>query len=190
VVNPAVLPQDSPSSRACPSSMGGMNGSWTGSYDPKADRIYAPTIESCQTNVKGLAVYMKGIPYLGGMPNLVDANAGKAYGVLAAIDVRTGQVKWRYRDPRPMMAGVVTTAGGVLFTANTEGEALAIDQATGAKLWSFRMGGAGRGQPIVYQIDGKAYVAIPSGGWVTLDAIGGGSKIPEGGHLFVFSLDK
>jgi alcohol dehydrogenase (cytochrome c) len=189
-VNPAVMPQEGESSRACPSSMGGFNGSWTGAYDPKTSLIYAPTIESCQTNVKGLALYMKGIPYLGGMPNLVDAIAGKSYGVLAAIDVRSGHVKWRYHDPKPLMAGVVSTAGGVLFTSNAFGEALAIDQATGAKLWSFRMGGAGRGQPIAYELDGKPYVAIPSGGWATLEAYGGGSNLPEGGHLFVFSLDK
>jgi alcohol dehydrogenase (cytochrome c) len=88
-----------------------------------------------------------------------------------------------------MMAGVVSTAGGVLFTSNTRGDALAIDQATGDKLWSFRMGGAGRGQPIVYELDGKAYVAIPSGGFATLEALGGNSNLPEGGHLFVFSLD-
>ncbi len=63
---------------------------------------------------------MKGIPYYGGMPTLVDANAGKAYGTLAAIDVATGQVKWRHHDHKPMMAGVVTTAGGVLFTSNMD----------------------------------------------------------------------
>jgi alcohol dehydrogenase (cytochrome c) len=128
---------------------------------------------------------------MGGMPTPMDANAGKSYGLLTAIDVKTGQVKWRYRDPRPMMSGVVSTAGGVLFTSDMEGEALAIDQATGQKLWSFRMGGSGRGQPIVYEVDGKAYVAVPSGGWTSLDTLAGaGSMLPEGGHLFVFSLDK
>ena len=90
-----------------------------------------------------------------------------------------------------MMSGVVTTAGGVLFTANMRGEALAFDQATGDKLWSFRVGGAARGQPIVYQIDGKPYVAIPTGGWSGLDGFAGaGSILPEGGNLIVFSLDK
>ena len=53
------------------------------------------------------------------------------------------------------------------------------------------MGGATRGQPIVYQIDGKTYVAIPSGGWSTLDGFAGAaSNLPEGGQLFVFALDK
>ena len=190
IVDPAAMPQDNPSARVCPSNLGGMNGSWTGAYDPATGLVYAPSIEACQQYAKGIAVYVKGIPFMGGAPNTVDANAGKAYGLVSAIDVKTGKVKWRYRDPRPMMAGVVTTAGGVLFTSNQEGQALALDQATGKRLWSFRMGGGGRGQPIVYELDGKPYVAIPSGGWAGLDSFAGAaSSLPEGGQLFVFSLD-
>ena len=190
IVDPAAMPQDNPSARVCPSNLGGMNGSWTGAYDPATGLVYAPSIEACQQYAKGIAVYVKGIPFMGGAPNTVDANAGKAYGLVSAIDVKTGKVKWRYRDPRPMMAGVVSTAGGVLFTSNQEGQALALDQATGKRLWSFRMGGGGRGQPIVYELDGKPYVAIPSGGWAGLDSFAGAaSNLPEGGQLFVFSLD-
>lgn len=191
IVNPDAMPQDEPTMRVCPSNLGGMNGSWTGAYDPRTGFVYAPSIEACQKFQKGIVTFVKGIPFLGGMPDTVDANTGKAYGLLTAVDVKTGKVKWRYRDARPMMSGVVTTAGGVLFTANMRGEALAFDQATGKKLWSFRMGGAARGQPIVYEVDGKPYVAIPSGGWSTLDGFAGAaSMLPEGGQLFVFSLAK
>ena len=43
----------------------------------------------------------------------------------------------------------------------------------------------------VYELDGKPYVAIPSGSWATADMISAGSAmLPEGGHLFVFSLDR
>ena len=140
--------------------------------------------------VKGIAIYAKGMPYMGGMPTMVDAAAGKAYGHVTAVDVKTGKVRWQYRDANPMMAGVVATAGGVLFTSNLDGEALALDQATGAKLWSFRMGGKGRGQPVVYQLDGRTYVAIPSGALANFDQmLNGKPMIPEGGQLFVFTLD-
>ena len=190
IVDPKAMPQENPRDRICPSNLGGMNGSWTGAYDPKSGLVYAPSIEACQQYAKGIAVYVKGIPFMGGAPNTIDANSGKAYGLLSAIDVKTGKVKWRYHDPRPMMAGVVTTAGCVLFTANQEGQALAFDQKTGKKLWSFRMGGGGRGQPIVYEVDGKPYVAIPSGGWAGLDGFAGAaSNLPEGGQLFVFALN-
>lgn len=190
MVDPAAMPQENPTARVCPSNLGGMNGAWTGAYDPATSLVYAPSIEACQQFVKGLAVHVPGIPFMGGMPNTTDANEGKSYGLLSAIDVATGKIKWRYKDAKPMMAGVATTAGGVLFTSNQQGQALAFDQATGEKLWSFRMGGAGRGQPIVYEVDGRPYVAIPSGGFTGIDSFaGGGSNIPEGGQLFVFALD-
>ena len=149
------MPQDEPTFRGCPSVMGGMNGAWTGSSDAQNGLFFAPSIEACQTYQKGLVTFVKGIPFMGGLPNPIDGIAGKSYGLLTAIDVKTGKVAWRYHDSRPMMGGVVSTAGGVLFTSNMRGEALAFDQATGEKLWSFQVGGAGRGQPIVYQIDGK-----------------------------------
>ena len=51
------------------------------------------------------------------------------------------------------------------------------------------MGGAGRGQPIVYELKGKTYVAVPSGGFALIDGLAGaGSMVPEGGQLFVFAL--
>jgi alcohol dehydrogenase (cytochrome c) len=191
MVDPAAMPQDNPTMRVCPSNMGGMNGSWTGAYDPARKLAYVPSIEACQLQQKGIAVYAKGIYFVGGAPQPIDADQGKAYGLLSAVDVATGQVKWRYRDPRPMMGGVVATAGGVLFTSTAEGEAIALDQATGQRLWSFRMGGVGRGQPIVYEIDGVTYVAVPSGGWNSLETFAGArNMLPEGGHLFVFALDR
>ena len=190
IVDPAAMPQDEPTFRGCPSVMGGMNGAWTGSYDAQNGLIFAPSIEACQTYQKGLVTFVKGIPFMGGLPNPIDGIAGKSYGLLTAIDVKTGKVAWRYHDSRPMMGGVVSTAGGVLFTSNMRGEALAFDQATGEKLWSFQVGGAGRGQPIVYQIDGKTFVAIPSGGWATIEGFAGASTMaPEGGNLVVFALD-
>ncbi len=88
-----------------------------------------------------------------------------------------------------MMGGVLSTAGGVVFTGNLSGDALALDAATGEQLWSFRMGGGVRSQPVAYELDGQVYVAIGSGSIAWMDAFAGGlEKIPEGGHLFVFTL--
>lgn len=190
IVDPAATPREEPTMRVCPSNLGGMNGAWTGAYNPNTGLVYAPSIEACQLYVKGIVAFVKGIPFLGGMPRPVDVEEGKAYGLLNAIDAATGEVKWRYRDPNPMMAGALSTEGGVVFTSNLSGEALAFDAATGDELWRFRMGGAGRGQPVAYKAAGKSYVAIPSGGWATMNALSGGPiNIPEGGHLFVFAVD-
>jgi alcohol dehydrogenase (cytochrome c) len=188
-IDPRARPTEEPTFRVCPGNMGGMNGAWTGSFDPARGLAFIPVIEACQYFEKGLSVFIEGNPFMAGTPDTIDASAGRAYGHVSAIDLQTGEIRWRARDRYPMMAGVVSTAGGVLFTGNLEGEALALDADTGERLWSFRMGGGVRSQPVVFELDGRPYLAIGSGSWATTDAfLAGLDKIPEGGHLFVFTL--
>jgi alcohol dehydrogenase (cytochrome c) len=191
VVNPKALPDPESTFRTCPSNLGGMNGSLTGSFDPKLGLVFIPSIEACQVFQKGISGFEKGLPYLGGLPDTVDAAQGKAYGNLTAIDVTTGAVKWRYRDARPMMGGTLSAAGGVVVTGNLDGEILVLDAKTGKIVYRFRAGGGVRGQPVAYQLDGRTYVAVPTGSFAALDAFAGGTtKTPEGGTLFVFTLPK
>jgi alcohol dehydrogenase (cytochrome c) len=169
--------------------MGGMNGAWTGAYNPALGLAYIPAIESCQRYKKGLAVFVRGAPFLGGVPDTIDAVEGKAYGLLHAIEVATGQIRWRYREKHPLMAGALSTAGGVVFTGTLDGRAIALDARSGELLWSFRMGGGVRSQPVAFELDGRSYVVYGSGSWSTTDAyIGGIDRIPEAGQLFVFAL--
>ena len=166
-----------------------MNGAWTGALNPDLGLVYVPVVESCQYYEKGIVAFIEGQPFMGGMPIGIDVESGKAHGHLTAVDMNTGDVRWRYMDPDPMMGGALSTAGGVVFTGNQQGFAIALDAATGIELWRFRMGSGMRSQPIAYRIDGRSYVAIGSGnsvGWATFS--GGPQMIPEGGQLFVFSL--
>lgn len=189
IVNPAAMPSEDNDFRTCPSNLGGMNGAWSGALNPKLGLAYIPSIEACQAYQKGLDVYIPGQAYMAGMPVLLDVEAGKSYGHLSAIDYNTGEVRWRYKDEDPMMGGVASTEGGVIFTGNQSGHAIALDSRTGEELWKFKMGGGVRSQPVVYQVNGKSYVAIGSGNWNTFAAFSGGPvNIPEGGHLFVFAL--
>ena len=84
----------------------------------------------------------------GGSPDNIDVQAGRAFGHLSAIDVATGEIRWRYRDIHPMMGGVLSTEGGVVFTGNQSGDALAMDARTGEVVWTFRLGAGVRSQPI------------------------------------------
>jgi|TARA_Y100000310_G_scaffold321786_1_gene379922 alcohol dehydrogenase (cytochrome c) len=187
--DPAAYPTETPSHRVCPGNIGGTNGAWAGAYNPELKTVFVSSVEACQLFYKGISVYIEGNSFLGGGPLPTDRAEGKAYGNVSAIDVRTGQVKWRYRDEQPMMAGTLSTAGGVVFSGNLNGNALALDAEDGRLLWKFKMGGGVRSQPVAYEIDGKAYVAIGSGSWSQFETFTGGpSNIPEGGHLFVFAI--
>ncbi len=188
-VNPDAMPLENPEARVCPGNMGGMNGAWTGAYDPTLDLVLVPAIEACQQYQKGLAVHVEGQPFMGGMPLTADVEADTDYGHVSAIDPTTGTVRWRFRDQDPMAGGVVATAGGVMITGTSDGHALALDSKSGQELWRFRVGGGVRSQPIVYQLDGDTYVAVGAGNWATIAAFQGGTvNIPEGGNLFVFKL--
>lgn len=189
VVDPRANPVEEPTFRVCPSNAGGMNGAWTAALNPDLGLAFVPVIESCQLYQKGIVGFVKGLAFMGGDPIELDVQSGKAHGHVSAIDINTGEVRWRFMDPNPMMGGVVSTAGGVIFTGNQEGYALAIDASDGSELWRFRMGSGMRSQPVVYRANGRSFVAIGSGnsiGWAAF--VGGPTMIPEGGQLFVFAL--
>ncbi len=190
VVNPLAMPKEDPDFRVCPGLFGGSNGAWTNAYSPKTGYIYVAAMENCMQFEKGFSMFLQGLPFLGGSFKLVDAKAGKSYGHLTAIDAATGDIAWRYHDDDPMMGGVLSTEGGVVFTGNQQGKVLALDAKKGKVLWEFKMGSGIRSQPIVYKVDGRAYLAVGSGNYINFASSSGGpSIIPEGGHLFVFSLD-
>ena len=189
VINPLANPTEEPTYRVCPGLFGGMNGAYTAALNPDLGLVYVPVIESCQLYQKGIVAFVKGQGFFGGMPIGIDAEEGEAYGHLSAIDMHTGAVRWRFMDPHPMWGGVVSTAGGVIFTGNQEGYALALDAADGTELWRFKMGSGVRSQPVVYRAAGRSFVAIGSGNSASRVSFSGGPPmIPEGGQLFVFTL--
>jgi len=196
VINPAAMPSEEPTMRVCPGALGGMNGSVSGSVNQSLGLAFIPVIESCELMQKGISMYVEGQMFTGGLPtptdvDLDDAGDASSYGHITAMDYQTGEVRWRYYDPQPMMAGTLSTEGGLVFTGSQTGHAIALDANTGEELWRFKLGGGIRSQPVAYQLDGDTYVAIGSGNF---QGIAGFSvadvAIPEGGQLFVFKLEQ
>jgi alcohol dehydrogenase (cytochrome c) len=82
---------------------------------------------------------------------------------LTAIDYRTGKVRWRHDlGPGWNWAGVLSTAGGLVFTADNHGNMMAVDANDGRTLWHAYGGGAVQNPPITYALDGRQYVLIGS----------------------------
>ena len=83
----------------------------------------------------------------------------------------------------------IKTAGGLVFTGSQTGHALGLNAETGDVVWRKRLGSGIRSQPIAYELDGDAYVAIASGNFGSIAGLAGGDvSIPEGGQLYVLSL--
>ena len=189
VVNPAMKPADEPTQRVCPGLAGGNNAAYAGAYSPVTGLAYVPTIESCMMFRKGLVVFVEGIPFFGGEPIPSDTVEGKSYGHLSAIDVSTGETRWSYRDPTPMLAGVLSTEGGLVVTGNASGHLLGFDAETGDEVWRYQTGSGIRSHPIAYQHDGRTFMAVGSGGGgIVQTTVGTAPSLPEGSVLLVFEL--
>jgi outer membrane protein assembly factor BamB len=63
-----------------------------------------------------------------------------------------------------LQAGVLATAGGVVFAGSADGDFLALDAHSGSELWHFNAGAEVTSSPMSYAADGRQYVSISSAG--------------------------
>jgi len=94
---------------------------------------------------------------------------------LTALDYKTGKTIWRVKYPAGgggaagflatisgPGAGILTTAGGLLFAGDAGGNIVARDVGNGKPIWHARVGNLSNA-PETYRIDGKQYLLIATG---------------------------
>lgn len=87
-----------------------------------------------------------------------------ANSVLEAIDYQTGTVRWKHElGDDEGSAGILTTAGNLLFTADNSDNLLALDPSTGKTLWHVNLGARMQTGPATYELDGRQYLLTPAG---------------------------
>ncbi|MGC0772274.1 MAG: acido-empty-quinoprotein group A [Candidatus Acidiferrum sp.] len=85
-----------------------------------------------------------------------------ANSTLRALDYRTGKVVWNHEiGDGESIAGILTTAGHLLFSADNSDNLLALDPVTGKTLWHLNVGGRLDASPMTYELDGRQYLIIP-----------------------------
>ena len=57
----------------------------------------------------------------------------------------------------------MSTAGGIVFAGDADGNFIALDARTGKDLWHIQLGAAVYAAAVTYRLDGKQYVVIPAG---------------------------
>ena len=86
---------------------------------------------------------------------------------LRALDIETGEVVWERPQIGPIegkrVAGVLATAGGILFYGDPSGDFVAVDEREGRTLWHFPTTGINKASPMTFQADGKQFVAVAIG---------------------------
>ncbi|HWA90195.1 MAG TPA: PQQ-binding-like beta-propeller repeat protein [Rhizomicrobium sp.] len=105
-------------------------------------------------------------------------------GTITALNAETGAILWQHRTDAQVQAGLVATASGVIFAADTLGMLLALDADDGTVLKTLNVGGAVNSGLISYDVDGTQYVAAEVGG-LSLNAPGITDPLRPGGPLRV-----
>jgi alcohol dehydrogenase (cytochrome c) len=94
-----------------------------------------------------------------------------SYLVLRAIDASSGEKRWEIKyKPLPstrMLAfggGVLSTAAGLVFAADDEGNFRAVSASDGRVLWQTALGASPAGAAaITHMLDGRQWVVIAAG---------------------------
>jgi alcohol dehydrogenase (cytochrome c) len=148
--------------RVCPGAAGATN--WMSpTYDPQTRLFYVTAREQCDIFSTAPQTYEEGHAYYGSayFPN---DDAEPFWGALRAIDPTTGKLKWEWKHPSPTWSGVLSTAGGLVFTGDAEGNFIALEAVSGKALWHFQCGASVYSSPMSFAVDGKQYVAVAAGG--------------------------
>jgi alcohol dehydrogenase (cytochrome c) len=156
---PIVLNADG--SQGClPDQWGGTNFN-PPAFDPQLQLFFVNARETCARYLPQEPQYVPGEITPGGV-TWIDRD--KQFGALRALDARTGDLKWEFRYPQANLAGVMSTASGLVFSGDQEGNFIAFDAATGRELWHYQTGTSIWGAaPMTYMLDGRQQVLIASG---------------------------
>jgi alcohol dehydrogenase (cytochrome c) len=143
-----------------PSLVGGTN--WQApSFDPTTNQLFLVFNESGNRYVRAETPYEPGKGYWGGRTLPVEGG----YAGIRALDTTTGARQWEYKVAQSSLAaGVLASAGGIVFAGTREGNLIALEAATGKLLWRFQTGGTIASAPISFAVDGKQFIALAAGG--------------------------
>lgn len=156
----------------CPGLLGGQE--WSSSaYDPDKGLVFSPMVNWCGTvsHQAEAPVHQLATHFYGG--GITQDPIDQSRGVLAAVDAASGQIKWKFEAPAPMLANVTATSGGLVFAGDLKGDLYALDEDSGNVLLHHVLPASAGGGLFTYALDGKQYVAALSG---SVSAFFGGGK--------------
>jgi alcohol dehydrogenase (cytochrome c) len=143
-----------------PGVQGGTNW-YSPSFHPGTGLFYMTVWEYASIYRKDDAEYSPGRPFFGGGAPSVPRAPG--YGALRALNPSTGKIAWEHKMHNKSQAGVLSTAGGLVFGGD-DGHFFALDAESGTELWRFNTGGTIAAGPITYLANGRQQVSIAAGG--------------------------
>jgi alcohol dehydrogenase (cytochrome c) len=146
--------------RVCPGALGLTNW-YSPSFNPEMGLLYVATSTECDVFTNSPQRYRAGHDFLGSVyvPDPVE----RPTGALKALDILTGTEKWAFPYFSNPNGGALSTAGGIVFAGESDGNFIVLDAKTGHDLWHVQLGAAIYSAAITFELEGKQYVAIPAG---------------------------
>jgi alcohol dehydrogenase (cytochrome c) len=150
----------------CPGMGGGVE--WNGAaFSPRTDSLFVGAVDLCAhvQLVRELTVPATGEVWFGSsgaMQEMADP-PDTARGWLSAFDAENGRIRWKFKAPHPILAGVTPTGGDLVFAADLGGDVFALDQRNGLVLWQISTGQAIGGGLVVYSAGAHELIGVASG---------------------------
>lgn len=142
-------------------SVPGATNYFSPSYSPATGLLYVAARDEGALYFTEDKPWEEGKWFLGG--RWIFKPGEERHGAVRAIDPETGNIKWEFPMHTAPWAGVLSTAGGVVFGGSDEGHFFALDDSTGKLLWRFLTGGRVLSSPVTFLSEGKQRVAIAAG---------------------------
>ena len=150
--------------RFCPGYLGGSE--WNGAaFHPSLNALYVGAVDWCATVQlvdESAPVPPQGAGWFGAASLQLDP-ADSARGWLTAFDADNGAVRWKFAAPRPVLAGVTPTAGGLVFAADLGGTLYAFDAEKGDVLWRLTTEQSMGGGIVSYLAGGRQRIGVAAG---------------------------
>jgi alcohol dehydrogenase (cytochrome c) len=160
-----------------PNNQGATNW-YSPSFSPRTGLFYIPTWADTfstyrKTPGPDSVKYTEGQQFTGTFPTMAvpalvagatnNRRPQDGYGLIQAVDPKTGERKWAFRMDDVTDTGILTTATDIVFAGGREGHFFALDAKTGALLWRQMVGGQVASGPMSYAINGRQYIAVSAG---------------------------
>lgn len=151
------------------------------SIDPRLNYAFVTGLHQPMNYITHNAPWEKGRLWLGSA--FVAIPGEEQWGTYTAINLATGKIAWQQKVPQPMMGGALSTAGGLTFTGEGNGNFNAFNSRTGKLLWQFNGGAGCNSAPMSFSFKGEQFIAVACGGNFQLN-------YPLGNSVYVFGLPK
>ena len=141
---------------------GGATNWWSPAYSPRTGLLYVNAFDGEARFFIRDQEYTEGDTYTGGgteTPLPIDHYLS----AIRAIDPTSGDIRWEFPMTPRSRAGVLATAGDLVFSASVDGYFYALDAESGAPLWQISLGGPVHASPMSYAVGGRQFVTMTIG---------------------------